>query len=90
MPATARDLLIAKKIERLPPARVAEVEDFVDFLVSRDSDRQLAHAVTAAAVPAFAKVWKRKNLTIFPLLGVARKTVYSARQWPIRAWAVLD
>jgi len=56
MPATARDLLI-EKIDRLPPARVAEVADFVDFLASRDTDRELAHAVTAAAVPAFAKVW---------------------------------
>jgi hypothetical protein len=56
MPATARDLLI-EKIERLPPARVAEVEDFVDFLASRDGDRELAHAVTSAAVPTFAKVW---------------------------------
>ena len=56
MPATARDLLI-EKIERLPPARIAEVEDFVDFLASRDTDRDLARAVSAAAVPAFSKVW---------------------------------
>ena len=56
MSATARDLLI-EKIDRLPPARVAEVEDFVDFLASRDTDRELAQAVTAAAVPAFTKVW---------------------------------
>jgi hypothetical protein len=56
MPATARDLLF-EKIDRLPPARVAEIEDFVDFLASRDTDRELAHAATAAAVPAFAKVW---------------------------------
>jgi hypothetical protein len=56
MPATARDLLI-EKIDRLPPARVAEVEDFVDFLASRDTDRELAQAVTAASAPAFAKAW---------------------------------
>ena len=56
MAATARELLF-EKIERLPPARVAEVEDFVDFLAARDTDRELAHAVTAAAAPAFAEVW---------------------------------
>jgi hypothetical protein len=46
-----------EKIARLPPARVAEVEDFVDFLALRNTDRELAHAAAAASVPAFAKVW---------------------------------
>lgn len=56
--ATPHDQLI-QKISRLPAARVAEVEDFVDFLVQRDrdTDRQLAHAAAAASEPAFAKVW---------------------------------
>ena len=56
MPATARDLLF-EKIDRLPPARVAEVEDFVDFLALRNADRELVDAAAAASVPAFAKVW---------------------------------
>jgi hypothetical protein len=46
-----------EKIARLPPARVAEVEDFVDFLALRNTDRELSHASAAASVPAFAKVW---------------------------------
>ncbi len=46
-----------QKIARLPPARVAEVEDFVDFLALRNTDRELAYAAAAASVPAFAKVW---------------------------------
>ena len=29
------------KIRRLPPERVAEVEDFVDFLRQRDEEQQL-------------------------------------------------
>jgi hypothetical protein len=33
------------------------VEDFVDFLFQRDTDRQLVRAVVAASDPAFAKVW---------------------------------
>jgi hypothetical protein len=32
------------------------VEDFVDFLFQRDTDRQLVRAVVAASEPAFAKV----------------------------------
>ena len=56
--ATPHDQLI-QKISRLPAARVAEVEDFVDFLAQRDrdTDRQLAQAAAAASEPAFAKVW---------------------------------
>jgi hypothetical protein len=64
MPATARDLLI-EKIDRLRPERVAEVEDFVDFLASRDRDRELAQAVTEAAVPALAKVWDNPDDDIY-------------------------
>ncbi|MGD0838827.1 MAG: toxin-antitoxin system, antitoxin component, Xre family protein [Polyangia bacterium] len=64
MPATARELLI-EKIDRLPPARVAEVEDFVDFLTSRDTDRELAQAVTAAAAPSFAKIWDNPDDDVY-------------------------
>jgi hypothetical protein len=46
-----------EKISRLPANRVAEVEDFVDFIAKRDIDRQLARAATSASEPAFAKVW---------------------------------
>jgi hypothetical protein len=54
--ATPHDELI-EKIGRLPPDRVAEVEDFVDFLSQRDTDRQLALAATGASEAAFARVW---------------------------------
>lgn len=45
------------KLQQLPPQRLAEVEDFIDFIRSREDDRALAHAATKAAEPAFAKVW---------------------------------
>jgi len=45
------------KLKNLPPERVAEVEDFVDFLRTRDEDRALKHAATRVAEPVFAKVW---------------------------------
>ena len=48
---------IIEKLKALPPERVAEVEDFVDFLRARHGNRALTHAATRAAEPAFAKVW---------------------------------
>jgi len=48
---------LIEKLKTLPPERVAEVEDFVDFLRTRDGERVLARAATRAAEPAFAKVW---------------------------------
>lgn len=47
---------LLEKIETLSPARVAEVEDFIDFLRERE-ERQLAQAVTRASEAAFAQVW---------------------------------
>jgi hypothetical protein len=37
--------------------RLAEVEDFVDFIRQRDQDRALVRAAGAASAPAFAAVW---------------------------------
>lgn len=45
------------KIRTLPPERVAEVEDFVDFLRLRDEEQQLTRAASQLSEPAFAKVW---------------------------------
>jgi len=46
------------KIRRLPPERVAEVEDFVDFLRLRDEERQLTGAAGRLSETAFARVWE--------------------------------
>ena len=48
---------LIEKIAALPIARIAEVEDFVDFLRSRDQDHALFRAAQAASEPAFAAVW---------------------------------
>ena len=47
--------LIAK-LDRLPPEKVAEVEDFVDFLAQRD-DRRLTRAAAKLSEKAFRNVW---------------------------------
>ena len=48
---------LLEKIRSLPPEKMAEVEDFVDFLRQRQSDRELTRAVTKLSAAAFGKVW---------------------------------
>ena len=45
------------KIRSLRPERVAEVEDFVDFLQARDEERRLVDAATKVSEDAFRRVW---------------------------------
>lgn len=52
---------LIEKISTLPSERIAEVEDFVDFIRSRDSDRALVRSSLAASAPAFAAVWSNPD-----------------------------
>lgn len=45
------------RIQALPPDRIAEVEDFVDFLCLRERDRTLVRAAAAASEPSLAAIW---------------------------------
>ncbi|HEY2661381.1 MAG TPA: hypothetical protein VGI79_16795 [Caulobacteraceae bacterium] len=45
------------KIGALPIERIAEVEDFVDFIGQREAERSLTRAALGASAPAFAAVW---------------------------------
>lgn len=54
-PSTSSALI--EKIRSLPPDRVAEVEDFVDFLAARDQDRHLLEAAGRVSEGAFRAVW---------------------------------
>ena len=48
---------MVKKLQKLPPAKVAEVEDFIDFLSSRDDDRALVQAGKAITEPRLKAIW---------------------------------
>ena len=48
---------VVHKLQTLSPERISEVEDFIDFLSQRDSDRQLLQAAMAASEPALNAVW---------------------------------
>ena len=51
------DESILEKLKDLPPERVAEVEDFVDFLRVRAEEQRLVKSATKASEPAFKKIW---------------------------------
>ena len=54
---TATEQVLIDKIKQPPPQRMAEVEDFVDFLRSREDEQRLTHAATKASEASFAAVW---------------------------------
>ena len=49
------------KIRRLPPERVAEVEDFVDFLHGRDEEGRPTRAASKLSEAAFAQAWENPD-----------------------------
>lgn len=48
---------VREKLNDLPADRLAEVDDFIDFLRQRDQDRSLRQAYTRASENAFREVW---------------------------------
>ena len=55
MSATEQGLI--EKIKQLPPQRLAEVEDFVDFLRTRENEQHLTQAAAKASEASSASVW---------------------------------
>lgn len=60
--------LLIEKILQLPPTRLAEVTDFVDFLRSRENDRSLVQAATQTSAASFAAVWDNDADTVYDAL----------------------
>jgi hypothetical protein len=59
---------LIRKIQALPPERITEVEDFVDFLGLREQERTLARAAAAASAPAFAAIWSNPEDDVYDAL----------------------
>ena len=59
---------LIEKLNQLPPELIAEVDDFVDFLRSRNEQRQLVQAAMKATEPAFAAVWSNPDDSIYDTL----------------------
>jgi hypothetical protein len=56
-PFSQHEQILISKIRVLPPERLMEVEDFIDFLRQTSDDRQLRLAAAQLSEEAFAKVW---------------------------------
>jgi hypothetical protein len=54
---TASEQALIEKIKQLSPQRMAEVEDFVDFLRAREDDQRLTHAAARTSEPSLAQIW---------------------------------
>jgi hypothetical protein len=52
----------------LPAERIAEIEDFIDFIRSREQERSLTAAAAAASAPAFAAVWSNPDDDVYDAL----------------------
>ncbi len=52
---------LLERIQALPPERIAEIEDFVEFIAAREQERALIRAAAGASVAAFAAVWNNPD-----------------------------
>jgi len=66
MPVNAQGLI--EKIQTLPPERLIEVEDFVDFLRQRERELGLTRAAATASASAFAAVWNNPEDDVYDAL----------------------
>lgn len=71
MPKRSEKELI-EMIRSLPPERVAEVEDFVEFLRLRDEESRLTEAASRLSEASFAKVWDNPDDADYDRLGRGR------------------
>lgn len=59
---------VVEKLEHLSAERLAEVDDFIDFLHQRDQDKRLRHDFAQASEAAFSKIWDNDDDAIYDAL----------------------
>jgi glycogen debranching enzyme len=65
---SATEQVLIEKIRQLPPQRLAEVEDFVDFLRTREDEQRLTQAAAKVAEASFAAVWNNDEDAVYDRL----------------------
>ncbi len=65
--ATATTALL-EKLRDLPAERLAEVEDFVEFLLQKDEDRELRQAAMRMSEPSFKAIWDNELDAVYDKL----------------------
>ncbi len=61
MSTHGREEALIDKLRALPPEKLAEVEDFVDFLRERDRDDHLVQAALRLSEGSLARVWNNPD-----------------------------
>ena len=56
---------VVEKLEHLSVERLAEVEDFIDFLQQRDQGNRLRHDFARASEESFSRVWDNDEDAIY-------------------------
>jgi hypothetical protein len=56
---------LLEKIEALPAERIAEIEDFVEFIATREQERSLIRAATQTSEPVFALIWENPEDSVY-------------------------
>ncbi len=56
--------VLVEKIKQLPPQKIAEVEDFVDFLAQRE-EQKLVQSAMKLSENSFRKVWDNEEDSIY-------------------------
>lgn len=57
-----------EKLAHLSAERLAEVQDFIDFLQQRDQDKRMRQVYSRASETAFAKVWDNDEDAVYDRL----------------------
>ena len=65
---SATEQVLIEKIRQLPPQRLAEVEDFVDFLRTRVDEQRLTQAAARTSEASFAAVWDNDEDAVYDQL----------------------
>lgn len=65
---SAPEQVLIDKIRQLPPQRLAELEDFVDFLRTREDEQRLTLAAARASEASFAMVWDNDEDSVYDRL----------------------
>lgn len=56
---------LLEKIQALPVERIAEIEDFVEFIAAREQGRSLTRVASTVSTPAFAAIWNNPEDDVY-------------------------
>ena len=66
--ATLETLELVEKIQSLPLIKRSQVEEYVDFLLARLTDRSIVTATAKLSEPSFAAVWENEEDAVYDTL----------------------